>query len=225
MRHFRAFCPVTALPLGMGVASTSAGLVALSGCAHAVAALLGCALFAVAVATITAAAHQHRVAAASAQVTPGRWLHLQMVADGGWAGQCLVFREILTPATSPSRARGATSVGTCNGIGRCRACFMSFYGKVGFYSLLGCLATGVRCQSRRPHIHSRHPNHRRRAPWGCLHSPFGLLPTPPWRASANSRWIPLPPDLRLGWQPLTAGLFSHCFSVERLGVLPHEHRI
>ena len=122
MRHFRAFCAPVALSLGMGVASTSAGLVALSGCTHAVAALLGCAVFAVAVATIAATAYQHRVAAASAQVTPGRWLHRQMVADGGWAGQCLVFREILTPATSPSRARGTASVVTCNGIGRCRAC-------------------------------------------------------------------------------------------------------
>ena len=186
MRHFRAFCAPVALSLGMGVASTSAGLVALSGCAHAVAALLGCALFAVAVSTIAAAAHQHRVAAASAQVTPGRWLHRQMVADGGWAGQCLVFREILTPATSPSRARGTASVGTCNGIGRCRACFMSFYGKVSFYSLLGCLATGFDASQVHPRTNSRHPNHRRRAPWGCLHSPFGLLPTPPWRANATS---------------------------------------
>jgi hypothetical protein len=122
MRHFCVFYPVTALSLGMGVASTSAGLVTLSCCAHAAGALLGCALFAVAVATIAAAAHQHRVAAASAQVASGRWLHRQAVADGGWAGQCLVFREILTPATSPSRARGTTSVGTCDVIGRCRAC-------------------------------------------------------------------------------------------------------
>jgi hypothetical protein len=45
-----------------------------------------------------------------AQVTSCRWLHRQMVADGGWAGQYLVFREILTPATSPSQARGTTSV-------------------------------------------------------------------------------------------------------------------
>jgi hypothetical protein len=107
-------------------------------------------------------------------------------ADGGWARQSLVFREILTPATSPSRARGTTSVGTCDVIGRCRACFMSFYGKVGFYSLLGCLATGFDASQVRPHINSQHPNHQRRAPWGCLHSPFGLLPTPPWRANANS---------------------------------------
>jgi len=109
MRHFRAFCPVTALPLGMGVASTEAGLVALSGCAHAAGALFGGAVFAVAVATVATAAHQNWVTAACAQVTPGRWLHWQMVADGGWAGQGLEFREILTPATSPSRARGTTS--------------------------------------------------------------------------------------------------------------------
>jgi len=77
MRHFRAFCAPVALSLGMGVASTSAGLVALSGCAHAVAALLGRALFAVAVAVITAAAQQHRGVAAGAQVTPGGWFHRQ----------------------------------------------------------------------------------------------------------------------------------------------------
>lgn len=141
MRHFLAFCAPAALSLGMGVASTSAGLVALSGCAHAARTLLGRTVFAVAVATITGAAHQHRDVAASAQVTSGRWLHRQAVADGGWAGQCLMFREILTPATSPSRARGTTSVGTCNVIGRCRACFLSFYGKTSFYPLLGCLTT------------------------------------------------------------------------------------
>ena len=110
MRHFRAFRQPAALSLGVGTTSTPAGLVALSSCAHAAGALLGCAVFAVAVAVITMAAYQHRDVATSAQVTPGRWLHRQMVADGGWARQGLVFREILTPATLPSRARGTTSV-------------------------------------------------------------------------------------------------------------------
>ena len=110
MRHFRAFFPVAALSLGVGVASTSAGLVALSCRFNATWARCSGAVFAVAVATIAVAAHQHWVTAASAQVTPGKWLHWQMVADGGWARQCLAFREILALATLPSRARGTTSV-------------------------------------------------------------------------------------------------------------------
>ena len=109
MRHFCVFYAPAALSLGVGVAATSAGLVALPSCAHTAGALLGCAVFAVAVTTVAAAAQQNWVTAACAQVTPGRWLHWQMVADGGWAGQGLEFREILTPATSPSRARGTTS--------------------------------------------------------------------------------------------------------------------
>jgi len=149
MRHFRALCAPAALPLGMGVAPTSAGLVAFSCCAYAVAALCRCAVFAVAVAVITAAAQQHRGVAARAQVTPGRWFHQQMVADGGWAGQGLAFREILTPATSPSRARGTASVGTCNGIGRCRAC-SELLRQDPFYPTLDGLTTTIKVNAGKP---------------------------------------------------------------------------
>jgi len=177
MRHFLAFCAPAALSLGMGVASTSAGLVALSSCAHAARTLPGRTVFAVAVTTITGAAHQHRDVAASAQVASGRWLHRQAVADGGWAGQCLMFREILTPATSPSRARGTTSVGTCNGIGRCRACFLSFYGKTSFYPLLDCLTTDQARTSPFTHQFTT-PNHQRRAPGGVCTRPSGSFQHP-----------------------------------------------
>lgn len=177
MRHFRSLCAPAALSLGMGVASTSAGLVALSSCAHAACALLGRAVFAVAVATIAAAAHQHRDVATSAQVASRRWLHRQAVADGGWAGQCLVFREILTPATSPSRARGTTSVGTFDGIGRCRAC-SKLLRQGRFYLNLDCLTTGNRVRQARSHTHSRHPNHMRRAPWGVCTRPSGSFQHP-----------------------------------------------
>jgi len=75
MRHFRAFCAVTALPLGMGMAPTSAGLVALSSRSHAAGALLGCAVFAVAVAVIAVAAQQHWGATTGAQVASGGRFH------------------------------------------------------------------------------------------------------------------------------------------------------
>ena len=203
MRHFRAFFPPATLPLGMGVAPTSAGLVALSCCAHAVAALCMCAALAVAVAVVTAAAQQHRGVAARAQVTPGRWFHQQMVADGGWAGQGLAFREILTPATSPSRARGTASVGTCNGIGRCRAC-SELLRQGQFYPTLDCLATTIKVNSGKP---AHTPIDDTQITGAARHGVFALaLRAPsntPWRANTNFCRIPLPPDFRLCWQPFT----------------------
>ncbi len=209
MRHFLAFCAPAALSLGMGVASTSAGLVALSSCAHAAAALLGCTVFAVAVTTITGAAHQHRYVAASAQVASGRWLHRQVVADGGWAGQCLMFREILTPATSPSRARGTTSVGTCNGIGRCRACF-ELLRQDQFLPALGLLnhRSG---QDKSVHAPIHHTQITSAARQGVSALALRAPSNTPWRANTKSSRIPLPPDLRPYWQPFTSILvFEKC---------------
>ena len=186
MRHY--FCKslqiatlafsVAALPADMVAASTQAVLVAF--CCAALLALthLTGAVFAVAVAVITVAAHQHGGLALSARVASGCRLHRPMGADGGWAGQGLAFREILTPATSPSRARGTTSVGTFDGIGRCRACFLSFYGRISFYPLLDCLTTRSGQTSPLTHQFTT-PQSRARRARGRLHSPFGLLPTTP----------------------------------------------
>lgn len=162
----------------MVAASTQTVLVAF--CCAALLALthLSGAVLAVAVAVITVAAHQHRCLALSARIASGCRLHRPMGADGGWAGQGLVFREILTPATSPSRARGTTSVGTFDGIGRCRACFLSFYGKTSFYPLLDCLTTKSGQTGPLTHQFTTPQSPARRAR-GCLHSPFGLLPTTP----------------------------------------------
>jgi hypothetical protein len=149
MRHFRAFCTPATLSLGVGMTATSAGLVAFSCCAYATGALCRRAVLAVAIATITATAQQHRNVAASAQVASCGWFHRWQMADGGWAGQGLAFREILTPATSPSRARGTASVGTCNGIGRCRAC-SELLRQGQFYPTLDCLATTIKVNSGQP---------------------------------------------------------------------------
>jgi len=219
MRHY--FCKslqiatsafsIAALPAGMVAASTQAVLVAF--CCAALLALthLTGAVFAVAVAVITVAAHQHRGLALSARIASGCRLHWPMWADGGWAGQCLAFREILSPATSPSRARGTTSVGTCDGIGRCRACFLSFYGKTSFYPLLVFLTT--RSGQTNPLTHQfTTPQSPARRARGRLHSPFGLLPTTPGARiripvqylcrqiyaliGSHSQTLPSPPHLR-----------------------------
>ena len=210
MRHFPALFAPTALSLGMGVAPTSAGLVALSSCAHAACALLGRAIFAVAISMVAATAHQHRVVAASAQVTPGRGFHRQNVADGGWVWRCLAFREILTPATSPSRARGTTSVGTCNGIGRCRACFLSFYGKTSFYPLLDFLTTRSG-QDKSVHAPIHHTPITSAARQGEFALALRAPSNSPWRANTKSSRIPLPPDLRPYWQPFTARAAYECW--------------
>lgn len=124
MRHFVGLTlAVTALTLGMGMTPATAALVAPACGLHATSALLRGALAgAIALATVTVAADKHRGAAASAQEASGRWLHRRNSADGGWAGQSPMFREILTSATSPSRARDATSGGLVR-YGRCRVCF------------------------------------------------------------------------------------------------------
>ena len=64
---------------------------------------------AVTLATIAVATHENGRTATRAQETSRWWLHRPSCTDEGWAGQCLMFREILTSATSPSRGRGAAS--------------------------------------------------------------------------------------------------------------------
>jgi len=130
MRHFLCLAlPIAPLARGVGMASTKAALVAFRGRLHAPITLLGGTLaVAIALAAVAVAADDDGGAAARAQVTSWGRLHRQKMADGGWAGQSPAFREILTPATSPSRARGATSVGTCSVLAGV-ASASSFYGK------------------------------------------------------------------------------------------------
>ena len=114
MRHRLTGCGLaltpTASALGMFEATRTAALVAL--CRLLLQGFTGdgCAISgAVALATITLAAYENGRTATRAQETSGWWLHRHSCTDEGWAGQCLMFREILTSATSPSRARGTAS--------------------------------------------------------------------------------------------------------------------
>ena len=127
MRHRLIGCCLaltpTACALGMFEATRTAALVALcrlllQGFAGDDSAICG----AVALATIAVAAHENGRTATRAQETSRWWLHRHSCTDEGWAGQRLMFREILTSATSPSRARGTASGFTCLGFDRCRAC-------------------------------------------------------------------------------------------------------
>ena len=127
MRHRLIGCGLALTPaagaLGMFNATGTAVLVALR-------CLLlqgftgdGCAICgAIALATVAVAAHENGSAATRTQETSRWWLHRHSCTDEGWAGQGLMFREILTSATSPSRARGTASGFTCLGFDRCRAC-------------------------------------------------------------------------------------------------------
>ena len=127
MRHRLIGCGLaltpTASALGMFEATRTAALVALcslllQGFAGNDSAISG----AVALATIAVAAHENGRTATRAQETSRWWLHRHSCTDEGWAGQRLMFREILTSATSPSRARGTASGFTCLGFDRRRAC-------------------------------------------------------------------------------------------------------
>ena len=127
MRHRLIGCGLALTPaasaLGMFETTRTAALVAL--CSLLLQGFTGdgCAISgAVALATITMAAHENGRTATRTQETSRWWLHRHSCTDEGWAGQRLMFREILTSATSPSRARGTASGFTCLGFDRCRAC-------------------------------------------------------------------------------------------------------
>ena len=147
MRHRLIFCGLALTPatraLGVFEAAAGAKLVALcslllQGFTGDGGAICG----AVALATITVAAHENGRTATRAQETSRWWLHRHSCTDEGWAGQRLMFCEILTSATSPSRARGTASGFTCLGFDRCRAC-SRFIGTPRFYPLTHQLATSA----------------------------------------------------------------------------------
>lgn len=162
MRHFLCLAsPVATLTRRVGVASTRAALVALAGgSGAALAHFAGAVASTVALTLIAAAADEHRGAAASAQAASWGWFHRQKMTDGGWAGPSPAFREILTPATSPSRARGATSVGTCSLWPVSR--LLKLLRQDQFYRILRALATSASsrvCQRQpaAPVTHAQNP--------------------------------------------------------------------
>jgi len=115
MRHFVCFSPAVAtLPRSVSMAPGKTALEALTCRLHAAGAhQVGAIGAAVALAAITVAADEHGCSAVRAQEMSWGWFHRHIGADGAWAVRSQTFREILTSATQPSQARGATSVGTC----------------------------------------------------------------------------------------------------------------
>ena len=115
MRHFVCFSPAVAtLPRSVSMAPGKTALEALTCRLHATGAhQVGAIGAAVALAAITVAADAYGCSAVRAQKMSWGWLHRHIGADGAWAVRSQTFREILTSATQPSQARGATSVGTC----------------------------------------------------------------------------------------------------------------
>ena len=187
MRHRLIGCGLaltpTARALGMFEATAAAALVALCRLLLQGFAGDGCAVCsAVALATIAVTAHENGGAATRAQETSRWWLHRHSCTDEGWAGQRLMFREILTSATSPSRARGTASGWTCYGIDPV-SCLLSLYRHAPF--LTAPAPVGYISNLAANH-HPTNPQGRvcTRPPGSCK---LGLAVTP---------FYPLPPDLR-----------------------------
>ena len=177
MRHRLIECGLALTPaacaLGMFEATRTAALIAL--CSLLLQRFAGndrAISGAVALATIAVAAHEYGCTAPRAQETSRWWLHRQSCTDEGWAGQRLMFREILTSATSPSRARGTASGFTCLGFDRFRACSR----------FIGTPPVSNRsCASWLRQQLGRQPPPPNKSPRPCLHSPSGLLQTRPCR--------------------------------------------
>lgn len=108
MRHFLLPGPVTALPVGVGVATARAGLIAAAGGTNRTAArLLGTLRSAVALAAITVAADEYGGAAAGAQVASSGKVHWQwrpMANDGD-----VRFVKYYAGNVAPEGLRGAAS--------------------------------------------------------------------------------------------------------------------
>ena len=118
------------------------------------------------------AAHERGHTATRAQETSRWWLHRHSCTDEGWAGQCLMFREILTSATSPSRARGTASGCTCYGMDPA-SCLLSLYRHAPFltsHALVGYLSNLAAS-----HHHLTNPQGRvcTRPPGSCKHGLAG----------------------------------------------------
>lgn len=196
MRHFRLPRPVTALTLGMGMAPRATGLKALASRLHAMLAYLGRASKrTVALTPVAVAANEHWGAAAGTQVASCGKLHRQRGADGGWARQNHTFREILTSATSPSRARGATSVGTWSLWPVSRLLKLSRQDQFLLHLVARARFAAHRHAGGMPLQHSMSRT-AYRAQGGVCSRPSGSFQHPLVANSSNLTCMTLPPDLR-----------------------------
>jgi hypothetical protein len=116
MRHFLRSGPVTALPLGMRVTATQAGLIAAAGRTQgALAGCFGAGRGAVAVATITVATDQYGGAAAGAQVASSGKVHWRSGPMD--SGRTRALREILCGQRRPRQGASGRDIGTGLAVG------------------------------------------------------------------------------------------------------------
>lgn len=173
MRHHLLARPPLALAPGMCMAAFATVLVTLGssplGTTSGQARTIGAAI---ALTPVAVAAHERGHTAARAQETSRWWLHRHSCTDEGWAGQCLMFREILTSATSPSRARGTASGCTCYGMDPA-SCLLSLYRHAPF--LTAHAPVGYLSNLAASHHHLTNPQGRvcTRPPGSCKHGLAG----------------------------------------------------
>ncbi len=138
MRHFLLPSAVSTLALGMGETATMRVLIATAGSPYRLLACLRRAtISAVAIAPITEAAHQHRGAAAGAQVASSGNIHWHSGPMEGRRRRAL--REILCRQRRRCWGCGARHRNWLGGWDRCRACVST--GQSAFYSIADTGAT------------------------------------------------------------------------------------
>ena len=138
MRHFLLSGPVSTLAFGMGETATMRVLIATTGSPYRVVACLRRASSgAVAIAAITLAAHQHRGAAAGAQVASSGDIHWHSGPMEGRRRRAL--REILCRQRRRCWGCGVRHRNWLGGWDRCRACVST--GQSAFYPIADTGAT------------------------------------------------------------------------------------
>ncbi len=178
MRHFLLPSPVSTLAFGMGATAPMRVLIATTGSLYRlVACLRRTSSAAVAIAVITVAAHEHRGAAAGAQVASSGNIHWHSRPMESRRRRAL--REILCRQRRRCWGCGARHRNWLGGWDRCRACVST--GQSAFYPIANAGATFTQTKRALRSSASARPD---TALWRSLASD-------PCRASLARRWIAL----------------------------------